>query len=200
MSAADTGAGTLRQCLQDALGGDTITFDPAVFPSTRPATIVLDSPFPNLNRGGITIDASNAGVILDGSKTTGSGFWVTSDNNAIKGLQITRFPLSGVGIGGGARNNQIGGDRSRGSGPTGEGNVISLNGRFGVSIEAFGADGNIVSGNLIGTDNNGTAAAGNSTGIVINDAARNRVGGVTPGERNVISGNAGVGVGFGRQA
>jgi hypothetical protein len=200
MSAADTGAGTLRQCLQAALGGDTITFDPSVFPPAHPAIIAPNSPLPALDRGGITVDASRAGVILDGSKSTGTGFWVNSDNNAIKGLQITRFPFNGVGIGVGARNNQIGGDRSRGSGPTGEGNVISLNGRFGVSIEAVGADGNIVSGNLIGTDRSGTAAAGNISGIVVHDGARNRIGGTTPGERNVISGSLGEGVSLGRQA
>jgi hypothetical protein len=31
-SAADGGTGTLRQALQDAQPGDTILFDPAVFP------------------------------------------------------------------------------------------------------------------------------------------------------------------------
>jgi parallel beta-helix repeat protein len=66
-STADSGPGTLRQALLDAQGGDTITFDPAVFPPTSSMTITLTSGLPDISQGNLTIDGSNAGVILDGS-------------------------------------------------------------------------------------------------------------------------------------
>ncbi|MBZ5621759.1 MAG: right-handed parallel beta-helix repeat-containing protein, partial [Acidobacteriia bacterium] len=198
-STADAGAGTLRQCLQDSAGGDTITFDSAVFPPSAPATIAASSPLPELSRGGTTIDASNAGVILDGSKLPGmaTGLSIVSDNNVVKGLQILRFSAFGVSIHK-AKNNQVGGDSTRGSGPRGEGNVISRNGLQGVYIEGAGADGNVVIGNLLGTDSSGTAAAGNlHSGASVDDGARgNRIGGTTPGERNIISGNLADGITF----
>lgn len=66
-STTDSGPGTLRQALLDAQSGDTITFDATVFPPTSPMTITLTSGLPELTQGNLTIDASNAGVILDGS-------------------------------------------------------------------------------------------------------------------------------------
>lgn len=74
-STADGGLGTLRQALLDAQSGDTITFGPAVFPPNAPATIYLTSDLPFVKQGNLMIDASNAGVILDGSKI--SGDWVS---------------------------------------------------------------------------------------------------------------------------
>ncbi len=66
-SAADSGSGTLRQALHDARRGDTIIFDPEVFPPSRPTTIAVTSGLPEISQGRLTIDGSNAGVILDGS-------------------------------------------------------------------------------------------------------------------------------------
>ena len=40
-STADSGPGTLRQALANARSGDTITFDPTVFPPGAPVTIFL---------------------------------------------------------------------------------------------------------------------------------------------------------------
>lgn len=40
-STADSGPGTLRQALLDAVNGDTIIFDTAVFPPGSPQTITL---------------------------------------------------------------------------------------------------------------------------------------------------------------
>jgi hypothetical protein len=50
-STADSGPGTLRQALQDAQRGDTITFDPAVFPPHAPKTISVSSVLPGLSQG-----------------------------------------------------------------------------------------------------------------------------------------------------
>ena len=40
-SRTDSGSGSLRQALLSAVPGDTISFDPAVFPPTTPMTITL---------------------------------------------------------------------------------------------------------------------------------------------------------------
>src|SRR4030065_334016 len=69
-STADSGPGTLRQVMQDAQPHDTITFDSAIFPPNAPVTISLSTGLPELSQGNLTIDASNAGVILDGSNIT----------------------------------------------------------------------------------------------------------------------------------
>ena len=101
--------------------------------------------------------------------------------------------MHGVQIVGGAAQNIIGGSTP------GERNVISGNQRYGIRISDLGTDGNIVTGNFIGVDSTGTAALGNnSQGIVIAFAAKhNRIGGVTSGERNVVSGNGCFGIGLG---
>ncbi len=73
-------------------------------------------------------------------------------------------------------------------------NVISGNGGDGVNLD--GASGNLVAGNLIGTNAAGTARLGNGVaGVAIFGVGQNNtVGGVAPGARNVISGNASDGV------
>ena len=93
-STADAGPGTLRQCLRDVATGDTITFDPAVFPPGAPATITLTDPLPAIAAGGVTVDASNAGVRLDGGSIdegNADGILLASSNNAIYGLHLHHF-------------------------------------------------------------------------------------------------------------
>jgi parallel beta-helix repeat protein len=186
---ADAGPGTLRQMLLDAGSGDLISFDPAVFQPAAPVTIAPHSALPLLTRGYVTIDGSDAGVILDGANLggTGNGLEIVSNGNIVRGLQIIRFPESGVRIM--AHDNVIGGDRSQGAGPTGQGNVLSGNAGCGVNMGQSTA--NVVIGNLIGTDATGTQAFGNgSLGIFMNvDSTCNRIGGLDPRDRNIISGN-----------
>ncbi len=198
-SPADSGPGTLRQALLDAGNGDTITFDAAVFPPASPATIALASALPDISQGNLTIEGSNAGVILEGSGTPAgtSGLRITSNGNVIRGLQIIHFPGDGVQISGGAQNNAIGGDRMVGSGPMGQGNLISGNGILGgVTIGGSGTMSNTVTGNYIGTDVYGTMSLANAMhGVAIVDGAKyNRIGGGIPGERNLISANGCIGV------
>ncbi|HVW01778.1 MAG TPA: hypothetical protein VHB77_15610, partial [Planctomycetaceae bacterium] len=101
---------------------------------------------------------------------------------------------SGISIGFGATNNTVGGTSSD------EQNVISGNGLDGVAIGESGTKGNLVEGNLIGTDVSGTKAIGNGLqngffGVEILDGAQNNtIGGTADGALNVISGNyAGIG-------
>ena len=81
-------------------------------------------------------------------------------------------------------NNTIGGTSPE------ERNIISGNEGWGIHLGPGDAANNIIIGNFIGTDVNGTAAIGNDGGIWIgNGASNNRVGGTTASERNIISGN-----------
>ncbi len=79
-------------------------------------------------------------------------------------------------------------------------NIISANGRFGVLVTNNSAgstptEENLVQGNFIGTDINGTADLGNAdTGVVVSASNNNTVGGTVAGATNVISGNSGGGV------
>lgn len=191
VSAADSGAGTLRQALLDAKSGDTITFSPTVFPPSTPTTIFARSSLPTLNKNGITIDASSAGVILDGSQMSSgtSGLTITAANCVVRGLTIQRFPGDGIWIEISAAGNIVGGDRAIGAGPNGQGNTIILNGTTGVSIRG---DNNQVVGNHIGIDRTGMVNQGNLySGVALwEGASQNIVGGNTTGYRNVISGNA----------
>ena len=55
-----------------------------------------------------------------------------------------------------------------------------------------------VEGCFIGTDATGTLAAGNASGVdVIQDSNKVRIGGTKPAQRNLISGNRGLGIDFG---
>ncbi|HHR86035.1 MAG TPA: right-handed parallel beta-helix repeat-containing protein [Candidatus Acetothermia bacterium] len=191
-SSADNGAGTLRWALQTARSGNTITFDPNVFPPENPATIYPRSELPPINCGNLTIDASNAGVIIDGTCVPGdwnNGLQLYSDHNTVMGLQIVNFTGSGIAIGG-ASWNTIGGDRGIGSGALGQGNLVSGNG-IGIDICDYGTSHNVVQGNLIGTDIGGTTAWGNhERGVWIEEGCSHN----TIGPNNIIAFNEITGV------
>jgi hypothetical protein len=202
-STTDSGAGSLRQCMIEAVSGDTITFDPALFLPGTPVSIDLSSSLPALISDDLTIDATGAGVILDGSLlSSGNGLDIESDNNTIRGLQILHFPDSGIEIGSRA-NNVIGGDRTMG-----QGNIFDDNG-IGVAISGVGATGNIVTGNSIGNCTTGVQVdsqmplgganeiVGNLVGFDIAGSPSGNVTGIAVGgngqnhviERNHISWN-----------
>ena len=178
----DHGTGSLRDCMDKVLPGQTITFDAQVFPPSHPDTISLTSVLPSITQSHITIDASNAGVVIDGHQLTqGSGLKIESDENQIKGLQILNFPEHGIDISG--NNNTIGGDRS-----TGEENVISGNRGNGILVSGKH---NTILGNFCGTDAPATGLFENELSGVELAGDSNRVGGFEPSidQRNVLSGN-----------
>src|SRR6185295_18010727 len=90
-----------------------------------------------------------------------------------------------------ASNNTIGGTT------TAARNIISGHASQGIAIVNTGTTGNLVQGNFIGTNVNGTAAVSNGSGVGITNAPGNTIGGAVAGARNVISGNIGDGVGIG---
>lgn len=181
-SSADSGPGTLRQCLQQAA---RITFDPAAFPPLSPATIKLQSELA-LSSGSQTIDGSSAGVILDGSAAPSGtiGIFLGSAYNVVQGLQIVGFGGDGILVGG--SHNTIGGDRGQGAGPSGQGNVIGGNGGSGINLNG---PSNLIVGNYLGVDATGTKQLTNGDDGVTVQNAGNTIGGATAADRNVISGN-----------
>jgi hypothetical protein len=173
----------------DMQKGDTITFDPSVFPPEAPVTIAITSGLPQIIQGNLTIDASDAGVILDGSNATGewqAGLEIVSSNrNTIRGLQVSNFSGPGIAIAGDAENNIIGGDRSIGAGPFGQANLLSNNDN-GVVLSTPGTSLNMITGNLIGTDAEGVEGLGNRLGVSITEGAHSN----TIGPDNLIAHNS----------
>jgi hypothetical protein len=190
-STADSGPNTLRQLLGGVWDHDIITFDPTIFPPSVPVTIFLTSgELPHILRPNVTVDASNAGVVLDGSSMSGGWQIVSSDACVIRGLQFSNFSGAGIAISGYSKYNVIGGDRSLGAHPLGQGNQFSHN-DVGISLSTTGTSLNTITGNWIGTDATGSGASGNHrNGVWIYEGANRN----TIGPDNVIAYNGGPGV------
>jgi len=156
---------------------------------------------------GLSITASNCvvkGLAIGHFPLNGIGIGkITPDdtaaNNTISGnyigvnaagTLINVNGLSGVFIGLGGTNNLVGGDQPA------DRNIISGNILEGVGIHGAGTNNNTVSGNYIGTNYYGTSSLPNTwQGVRIYGGAQdNTIGGDTPGERNLISGNVKDGV------
>jgi len=213
---------TLRAAIQQANalnGADVINFD---LGAGTPA-IPLTSELPHItspiaidgNTGGtprVQLVGTNAGsatgLVLDpgsgGSQikslivrnfAAGRGIAIHSNANTVQNCYIgvdaagtaaqANFS-DGIFIDG--ANNLIGGNLAAAR------NIISGNGNFGVFINGTSATGNVISGNYIGTDVNGTVDIGNHSSGVFLDGPSNTVGGLSAAERNVISGNNAYGV------
>ncbi len=162
------------------------------------------------NTTGVRIaDASNNVVggsaqnVISGNRADGVLIVVSSTggvatNNVVLNNRIGTNPegtvahpnMHGVTIFG-AGSNRVGG-----SSPAFIGNLISGNLATGITIEGADATANIVVGNLIGTDADGTNRLANGLDGVLLGAgtANNRIGGLFTRERNIISGNDGHGI------
>ncbi len=190
-SNANAGSGTLREALTNAGAGDTIVFSPSVFPPGTPATIFLTSELPMVAVNDLLLDASDAGVVLNGSglPDTWNDCLIVSNasNVTISGLQIEQCPDHGIEVRGGTTNITIGGDRNIGSGLIGQGNRVTFNSR-GIWVEF--ADGVTIKGNIVGANLAGSSAQSNRySGITIVDSNNVVVGSNISGERNLVSGN-----------
>jgi parallel beta-helix repeat protein len=150
--------------------------------------------------GGISIIGGSYNQVKD-NLISGNNDGVNLDNTSMHNVISSNYigtDISGTakignrhGIAIGGPHNTIGGNHSD------QGNLISGNEHAGISL-SNGAYDNVIMGNLIGTDASGTAALGNEgVGIRLfrgGGVYRNRIGGVTSGERNIISGNSGNGI------
>ena len=134
--------------------------------------------------------ASNNTVLGNFIGTDVSGTEVISNDHTTPGS--LGFSSNGVFLVFGSHDNVIGGTTQR------ESNLISGNHDYGVHLNGQGTSGNVIRGNLIGTDITGSASLGNRLdGVHIHGGSDNFVGMLGPfgaGTRNVISGNFGDGV------
>ena len=147
--------------------------------------------------GGTAAGAGNiiSGNNWDGVKIYGQGGGATGNlvqGNYI-GTDVTGTASLGNSVGvviSNAPSNTVGGTAA------GARNVISGNNQFGVLIANSGATGNLVQGNYIGTDKNGTHGLGNVSGgvYVVVGASNNSIGGTAAESGNVIAFNYGDGV------
>ncbi len=150
----------------------------------------------------VTVGGTNtgAGNVLSGNGGAGlwlAGFGVT--NNVVQGnymgLNATgtaAIPnsITGLYVVGGSSSNLIGGTLA------GAGNTFSGNATYGVYISDLGTKSNLVQGNFIGTGPQGTTAIPNGfIGIRIwSNTVYNTIGGTNVAARNIISGNANMGL------
>jgi hypothetical protein len=192
----DAGAGSLTACLNSIGPGGVVTFDPAVFPPESPRGLLLMAPLPPLAQGGVTIDGSDAGVVLDGVRLGASdvGLTVVSDGNVISGLGWMHFAGTAILVSGGARNNTIGGDRTLGTGPNGRGNTLR-DCKLGIVVSGQGTNENVLIGNYLSTTPDGIWGAGwawvsvpdvRACVVIGAGAQANRVGSPIASERNVF--------------
>ncbi len=140
----------------------------------------------NGKNGIAIVDAASTGNVVQGNYIGTDVNGTIAVSNTEDGVAFGQLqqPVVGVGY---ASNNTVGGTAA------GARNIISGNGWNGVHIDS-GA-GNVVQGNYIGLDVNGTAAVPNiQDGVRIEDGATNLIGGSIAGAGNVISGNVENGV------
>ncbi|MEO6811340.1 MAG: hypothetical protein ABI353_19690, partial [Isosphaeraceae bacterium] len=197
--------------------GDVKTIQPATPLPVISESVLIDA---NTQPGAGT--TSTPRVELDGSliATAGvNGLSIASPGVTVRGLVVNQFSGAGIEISNGASgasitNTFIGTDASGVSAaPNGVGiqingapnntiggagaglrNLISGNLGDGVSIIGAASTGNLVQGNLIGTDITGSAPLGNANGVVIagdgaasSGARNNTIGGLGVGAGNTIS-------------
>ncbi len=215
----DSGAGSLREainCANSNPGSDVITFNVAGTINVLTQLPELNDPTGGTTIDGSSAPGYSGEpiVVLKGLGTSSiDGIVITTPNNNVKGLQIHEFRY-GININGNLAtnniisNNYIGNDgnttKSNGRGvlienapnniiggsTIGDKNVISGN-PGDIYIKGLEATGNKILGNLIGIDASGSLALGasNQGGITIYNSPDNIIGGLNPGEGNVISGN-----------
>ena len=124
------------------------------------------------------ISGNGGGIGLEGFFTTGNliqGNYIGVDNSGASALANTG---TGIIAYDGAFNNTIGGTDQ------GAGNVISANQGEGIYLAGTGVEDNVIQGNKIGTDKDGSDPLSNTgNGILIGDGADNTIGGTDQGGR-----------------
>jgi len=162
--AAAPGVCTLRAAIQEA--NATPASDIITFAiGSGPATIQLQSALP----------AITSPVLIDG--TTQPGYSATDGKPMIEisGTALLSSVLTVTGASNGIRG-------------------LAINSCGGDGIELLGGGRNILESNYIGLDPTGTEIRRNLGAGVRIESPSNRIGGLTPDKRNVISGNGGLGI------
>ncbi len=144
----------------------------------------------NNTRYGIQFENSSDNKIL--------GNIVGTDASGLEARPNGAYPkkYAGVNISHISKNNQVGDGTETGR------NILSGNHRTGIRFEKTGAENNILQGNYIGVGSDGiTKIPNGEAGLLIGrDAKYNIVGGDTPEQANIISGNHSSGVQMARES
>jgi hypothetical protein len=177
---ADSGAGSLRQAIDDAnsaAGADTIAFN---IPGAGVHTITPLSLLPIIGtpltidgytQPGSTANTNATGALntvlqieIDGTSAPNRCITIGSNDVVVRGIVINRCT-----------------------------NSFELFNPFGSNVTGI-----VIAGNFIGTDAAGLAASGNQSGVVVGFTQGGTVGatigGPNPGDRNLISGNSSSGI------
>jgi CSLREA domain-containing protein len=166
---------TLRAAIEQAnstAGADTINF---AIPGSGVKTISPNPGLPEITEA----------VSIDGYSQPGA----RPNQKAVGNDAVLKIVLSGASAPYGS------GLRIGASNSTVKGLVVNRWGDTGILVSGSGSTGNRVAGNYIGADAWGTRDLGNGDdGVTIYSAPDNIIGGTTPAERNVISGNGRNGV------
>jgi hypothetical protein len=154
----------------------------------------------DVSQGVTTIGGTVAGArnIISGNNNNGIAFSATSGNlvqgnligTDVNGTLDLGNSQAGAQVSGGSANNSFGGTTPAAR------NIVSGNGTNGIRIRELGTTGNVVQGNFIGTQINGTSPLGNSaSGVLVeNLASNNSIGGTASGAGNIIAFNGDDGV------
>jgi parallel beta-helix repeat protein len=181
-----------------AITGNDIVLDATTQPGGGATGIRLDDP---------DTGDQETGLVLQGQRIT------------VRSFAITRFDSFGIWLKSTARNNIIAGNRigtadgTTALGTTDDGirvqgggghriggttaadrNVVSGSGNDGIELKD--SSDNVIVGNYVGMTANGLSRLPNAdSGIQATGASlRNRIGGTTAAERNIVSGNTGIGI------
>ncbi len=145
---------------------------------------------PGTGAGNVISGNSGQGVYITGS---GSNANVVSGN--VVGLNAAgeaAVPNEDVGIWVESADNTIGGTVA------GAGNLVAGNLAHGIYLNTSGATGNLVAGDVVGLDETGAFAIGNTLDGIADEgnSSDNTIGGTTAAARNVVSGNDRWGISF----
>jgi CSLREA domain-containing protein len=205
------GGGGFQSIAVGAGGLPTITSPVTIDASTQPG--FTGAPLIELNgagagnASGLTVSAQVSmirGFVIN--RFSGNGVVLSGFDNHLEGNYIgTNAAGDGPGPGNGSNGvsvtgvaNYIGWLGTTPTPPAQARNIISANGASGIEVRGVAAGSNLIGGNYIGTDRDGSKDLGNGfNGVWIVDAPVNIVGGTLPEERNVISGNGHHGVDIG---
>ena len=141
------------------------------------------------NEENVISDNHLAGIFILGNKATGNVVQGNLIGTDITGTRALGNHQEGVSIGSSTTNDTIGGTVLAAR------NLISGNLTNGITIAGQGTSGNTVQGNFIGTDISGIHPLRNFlSGVFVQDASNNTIGGDTASAGNLISGNGQDGV------
>ena len=163
---------TLREAIGVAntnAGADTISFK---IPGAGVQTIQLNSALP-------TLAGNGAATTINGYSQPGA----KANTLATGSDAVLKIEIRGNGT------SNFDGLTLASAGSTIKGLSIG-NCRFGVYLSGAGATDNVVSGNYLGVKADGTTAFANNSGVFLNGAPNNTIGGTAAGARNLISGNS----------